>query len=119
MIAAPLYLTLHFPQLFPVAFPLIPMPEIRFEVQWPDGQHEICYSPSLIVQDYFEPGTCYDLDDFQERARTALKIASDRVQVKYGRPCGLAIGQLQTLEERIISYQGLSGAQVQFLRFLA
>lgn len=94
------------------------MPEIRFEVQWPDGQREICYSPSLIVQEYFEPGTRYDLNDFQDRARTALKIASDRVQAKYGRPCGLAIGQLQTIEARITSYQGLSGAQVQLIRFL-
>ncbi|MGA1627176.1 MAG: MSMEG_0570 family nitrogen starvation response protein [Prochlorothrix sp.] len=94
------------------------MPEIRFEVQWPDGQREVCYSPSLIVQEYFEPGTRYDLNDFQDRARTALKIASDRVQAKYGRPCGLAIGQLQTIENRIATYHGLPEAQVQFLRFL-
>ena len=95
------------------------MPEIRFEVQWPDGQQEICYSPSLIVQDYFEPGIGYELDDFRERARTALNIASERVKAKYGRPCGLALGQLQTIEDRITAYQALPGAKVTFLRFLA
>jgi uncharacterized repeat protein (TIGR04042 family) len=94
------------------------MPEIRFQIAWPDGQTEICYSPSLIVQEYFEAGVAYGLDDFIARSRTALTIASDRVKAKYGRPCGLAIGQLQTLEARATAYGGLDDPQVRVVQFL-
>jgi uncharacterized repeat protein (TIGR04042 family) len=95
------------------------MPEIRFQIEWPDGQTEICYSPSLIVQSYFEPGVTYDLNDFIRRSRTALTIASDRVKAKYGRPCGLAIGQLQTLEDRATAYAGFADPQVRVVQFIA
>ncbi len=76
------------------------MPEVRFQVEWPDGSQESCYSPSLIVKDYFSPNQTYTLEDFVARSREALQIASDRVQAKYGFPCGLAIGQLQSIEMR-------------------
>jgi uncharacterized repeat protein (TIGR04042 family) len=94
------------------------MPEIRFQIAWPDGQTEICYSPSLIVQEYFEAGVAYRLADFIARSRTALTIASDRVKAKYGRPCGLAIGQLQTLEQRSMDYAELSDPQVRIVQFI-
>jgi uncharacterized repeat protein (TIGR04042 family) len=94
------------------------MPEIRFQIAWPDGQTEICYSPSLIVQEYFEAGVTYGLADFITRSRTALTIASDRVKAKYGRPCGLAIGQLQTLEQRSMDYAELSDPQVRIVQFI-
>ena len=67
------------------------MPEMRFQIQWSDGSQETCYSPSLVIKDYFIPDTEYDLDDFVQRSREALQIASDRVKLKYGRPCGLAL----------------------------
>ncbi|SON57110.1 hypothetical protein HDIA_3569 [Hartmannibacter diazotrophicus] len=74
------------------------MPEMRFTIRWPDGTPESCYSPSLVIKDYFEPGQSYPLDDFLKRSREALGIASDRVKAKYGRPCSLALGQLQRIE---------------------
>ncbi|NER84272.1 MAG: MSMEG_0570 family nitrogen starvation response protein, partial [Leptolyngbya sp. SIO1D8] len=74
------------------------MPEIRFQIEWPDGAQEMCYSPSLIIKKYFSPGETYSLEDFLSRSRTALNIASDRVQAKYGFPCGRAMGQLQQIE---------------------
>ncbi|MBD0337127.1 MAG: MSMEG_0570 family nitrogen starvation response protein [Cyanobacteria bacterium Co-bin13] len=74
------------------------MPEIRFQIQWPDGSQETCYSPSLIVKDYFTPSQSYPLDDFVQRSQTALTIASDRVKAKYGMACSLALGQLQKIE---------------------
>jgi uncharacterized repeat protein (TIGR04042 family) len=94
------------------------MPEINFQIQWPDGSQEICYSPSLIVKDYFQPECEYDLDDFVQRARTALQIASDRVAAKYGRPCGLALGQLQEIESKSENYRLTKPAKVKFLKFI-
>jgi uncharacterized repeat protein (TIGR04042 family) len=94
------------------------MPEMRFKIQWPDGAQDTCYSPSLIIKDYFESGQDYELLDFVERSRTALNIASDRVQAKYGRPCGLAIGQLAAIENKAAGFQGQVGAIVRVLEFL-
>jgi uncharacterized repeat protein (TIGR04042 family) len=94
------------------------MPEIRFQIQWPDGSRETCYSPSLVVKDYFSPGKNYPLDEFLDRSRMALKIASDRVQAKYGFPCGRALGQLQTIESRAAQFSHLDSPQVSMLQFL-
>jgi uncharacterized repeat protein (TIGR04042 family) len=94
------------------------MPEIRFQIQWSDGSEEVCYSPSLIVKEYFAPKTEYTLEDFVQRSQTALNIASDRVQAKYGMPCSLALNQLHKIETKAAQYQNLPGASVQFIQFL-
>lgn len=98
------------------------MPEIRFQVEWPDGSQEACYSPSLVVKDYFTPNQIYTLEDFLNRSRTALQIASDRVQAKYGMPCGLALGQLKAIEMKVSQYQSqyqeLPEPRVRVVRFI-
>ena len=67
------------------------MPEMRFLIRWPDGTRETCYSPSLVIRDYFVPGETYALADFLALSRTALAIASDRVKAKCGAPCRRSI----------------------------
>lgn len=94
------------------------MPEIRFQIELPDGSQTTCYSPSLIVKEYFTPGLDYPLDDFIARSRTALTIASDRVQAKYGRPCGLALGQLAEIEALAIQYQHMAQPCVKLIQFI-
>lgn len=94
------------------------MPEIRFQIEWPDGAQETCYSPSLVVKQYLTPNQDYTLPDFVERSRTALQIASDRVQAKYGYPCSLALGQLHTIESRAAQYEQSSETKVRVLRFI-
>jgi uncharacterized repeat protein (TIGR04042 family) len=85
---------------------------MRFVVRWPDGRRESCYSPSLVIRDYFREGESYPLDDFLTRARTALTIASDRVQAKYGFPCSLALGQLARIETAAAGFEASAGAEV-------
>ncbi|MBW4542338.1 MAG: MSMEG_0570 family nitrogen starvation response protein [Myxacorys chilensis ATA2-1-KO14] len=94
------------------------MPEIRFQIELPDGSQTTCYSPSLIVKEYFTPGHDYALDDFITRSRTALNIASDRVREKYGRPCGLALGQLAAIEALATQYQHIAQPQVKLIQFI-
>ena len=94
------------------------MPEIRFQIQWPDGAKAMCYSPSLVVKEYFVPGTSYDLQDFVDRSRTALQIASDRVQAKYGFPCSRALGQLQQIETQAAQYTALEQPSVTMIDWL-
>ena len=91
---------------------------MRFVIRWPDGRRESCYSPSLVIRDYFREGESYRLDDFLMRARAALSIASDRVRAKYGRPCGLALGQLARIEAAAAGFASAAGAQVLCETFL-
>ena len=95
------------------------MPEIHFQIQWPDGSEATCYSPSLVVQDYFTPNSDYELEDFMKRSRTALTIASDRVLAKYGMPCGLALRQLQEIESKVNQYRHLAAAKVRVIQFIS
>jgi len=94
------------------------MPEIHFQIKWPDGKPETCYSPSLIVKDYFTPNSEYELEDFVTRSRTSLNIASDRVLAKYGTPCGRALGQLRQIETAAAAYQNFPEPKVQFIQFI-
>ena len=72
------------------------MPEINFQIQWPDGTEQSCYSPSLVVKQYFSPGETYELQEFVAKSRTALTIASDRVKEAYGFSCSRALEQFKT-----------------------
>jgi uncharacterized repeat protein (TIGR04042 family) len=74
------------------------MPEMHFRVTWPDGSDTRCYSPSLVIKDFFVPGTTYPLADFLTRSREAYGIASERVRQKYGFPCSLAARALAEVE---------------------
>ncbi|MFZ2405034.1 MAG: MSMEG_0570 family nitrogen starvation response protein [Methylobacter sp.] len=74
------------------------MPEMRFRVRWPDESTSLCYSPSQVVKDFFNPGETYELDDFIARSRAALQIASERVRQKYGYTCSSAMSQLGEIE---------------------
>ena len=75
------------------------MPEIRFDIRWPDGTLERCYSPSLVVQELLPKGPL-PVFEFMERARAALQIGAERVRLKYGFSCSAALDQLAALERR-------------------
>ncbi|UDL94402.1 MULTISPECIES: MSMEG_0570 family nitrogen starvation response protein [Lichenihabitans] len=93
------------------------MPEMRFRVQWPDGAEDSCYSPSLVIKEFFTPGETYPMADFLTRSRQALTIASDRVQARYGMPCSLALGQLHRIEAASDKFSKISDAHVTVLSF--
>lgn len=93
------------------------MPEMRFRISWPDGRSESCYSPSLVIKDYFEPGESYELGEFLARSRSALTIASERVRARYGHPCSLALAQLSRIEAAGARYSALPDARVRVEAF--
>ena len=88
------------------------MPEMRFVIAWPDGEEETCYSPSLVIKDFFLEGQAYPVPDFLDRSRKALTIASDRVEAKYGFPCSLARGQLARIEAAATRFPSDTNATV-------
>jgi uncharacterized repeat protein (TIGR04042 family) len=93
------------------------MPEMLFKVRWPDQQDSTCYSPSLIVQDYLTPGASYPLDDFLQRVREALEIASERVRAKYGFACSRAMDQWAEIEATAQRFKDQPDAQVHVIGF--
>jgi uncharacterized repeat protein (TIGR04042 family) len=74
------------------------VPEMIFHIAWPDGSTELCYSPSLVIKDFFSTGETYAVPEFLQRSRIALTIASDRVRDKYGFACSRAMAQLARIE---------------------
>ena len=74
------------------------MPEMTVTVRWPDGRVADCYSPSLVMHDHLSPGTTYRVDEFTERSRTALHLASERVRAKYGFACTASAASLERIE---------------------
>jgi uncharacterized repeat protein (TIGR04042 family) len=88
------------------------MPEMRMSIRWPDRTQESCYSPSLVLKDYFQIGRSYALADFRDRCRMALTVASERVKAKFGFPCSRAAHQLARIEERCGAFAAFPGAQV-------
>ncbi|MGB3620865.1 MSMEG_0570 family nitrogen starvation response protein [Ketobacter sp. MCCC 1A13808] len=76
------------------------MPERYFDVRWPDGVEQRCYSPSSVVDQFFTPEHSYDLSEFVRRSEQALTLASERVRDKYGYFCSAAADQLSQIKFR-------------------
>ena len=92
------------------------MPERNFEVQWPDGSKESCYSPSSTIENYLTAGEEYPLQEFLSITDTALNEASERVRQKYGYACSSAMDQLNTIQQRAKQYQNVENANVVVLK---
>ncbi len=88
------------------------MPAMHFHLRWPDGSESRCYSPSLVIKDYFVPGSAYLLPEFLGRARESLGIASERVRQKYGFACSRALDQLADIEATAASFERAQDARV-------
>lgn len=88
------------------------MPETFWTVRWPDGTQERLYSPSSVVAELFEPGRAYPLPEFLFRARIAMERASDRVRRIHGRPCRLALDQLDAIEATAARFADREAAEV-------
>ena len=61
------------------------MPEMSFDIRWPDGSTEQCYSPSLVIQDHLAVGETYGVAEFMRRSRVALMPAPGRTGASGGR----------------------------------
>ena len=80
------------------------MPEMTFEVQWPDGRVDALYSPSLVVHDHLTSGASYSVRDFSRRATLAMSVASERVRERFGFACTSAAATSAEIEQTAASY---------------
>jgi uncharacterized repeat protein (TIGR04042 family) len=93
------------------------MPAMHYRLRWPDQSESECYSPSLVIKDFFKVGASYSLPEFLTSVRSATEIASERVRAKYGFACSAANGQLQEIEKQAESFTGQPEARVEVLSF--
>lgn len=80
------------------------MPEMTFDVRWPDGRTESLYSPSLVVHDHLAPERTYTVRDFTRRATLALETASERVRERYGFACTSAQATIEQVGASAAAY---------------
>ncbi|MHA6795002.1 MSMEG_0570 family nitrogen starvation response protein [Pseudonocardia bannensis] len=93
------------------------MPEVLFDTRWPDGSVQTFYSPSLIVEEYFEAGQAYPLDDFVARSRESLQLAGDRVRAKYGMGCAESAISIARIEQAAARFPDAADGTVTVERF--
>jgi len=93
------------------------MPALHYRLRWPDASETLCYSPSLVIQDYLHAGEDYALDDLLRRVREATAIANERVQAKFGFTCSRAGDQLVQTEAQVAAFAHRADARVRVLSF--
>ena len=80
------------------------MPEVSFQLEWPDGQSSTLYSPSTVILDYFRPGDSLLVSELEERGVEALRAASERVRARYGFACTRADEEESQLRQWVSRY---------------
>ena len=93
------------------------MPAVHFDVRWPDGSLERCYSPSRAIKEHLQAGASYPLEDFVAHSRDALELAGERVRLRYGFACSSAAEQLARIEARARTFDTDPTARVTVVRF--
>ena len=81
------------------------MPEKHFDVIWPDGVEEKCYSPSSVIEQYLNVGQSYSVSEFTDITERALNEASERVRKKYGYACSSALDQLSKIKQNATQFE--------------
>lgn len=93
------------------------MPAMHYRLRWPDASETLCYSPSLVIQDYLRPGNEYPVAELLTRVREATRIANERVQAKFGFTCSRAGDQLLQTEAHAAAFATDAESRVRVLSF--
>ena len=81
------------------------MPEVRFKLEWPDGQSSTLYSPSTVILEYLKPGDSFRVSELESLAVRALRAASERVRARYGFACTRTDEEESQLRQWIARYK--------------
>jgi len=88
------------------------MPEVRLQLQWPDGDTSEFYSPSTVVLEYLRPGDAISIAELEQVGVRALHEASERVRARYGFACTRADEEERRLRERLGDYDSHATVRV-------
>lgn len=81
------------------------MPEVRFQLEWPDGQSSTLYSPSTVILEYLKPGDSFRVSELESLGVRALRAASERVRARYGFACTRTDEEESQLRQWIARYK--------------
>ncbi|KAA1243129.1 MSMEG_0570 family nitrogen starvation response protein [Aquimarina sp. RZ0] len=73
------------------------MPVTYVHIELPDRRTDQIYSPSSIIETYFNPGDDLPIDTFLSICSEGLEEASERVRQKFGYACTSAIAEYQRI----------------------
>lgn len=92
------------------------VPEVLFDVRWPDGSRQTFYSPSLIVEERFSAGADYPVADFVDTSRVCMRIADQRVREKFGFGCSQSVATLAGIEQAAARFAGTDRVTLEAFR---
>jgi len=76
------------------------VPAVDFDIRWPDGSEQRCYSPSRAIEEVLTAGGSYPVHEFVRRVAAALEEGSRRVRDKFGFVCTASLAQLSSIQRR-------------------
>ena len=88
------------------------MPEVRLQLQWPDGATSEFYSPSTVVLEYLRPGDALSVAELEQVGVQALHEASERVRARYGFACTRTDEEERRLRQRLVGYDSSATVRV-------
>ena len=80
------------------------MPEVQFELEWPDGKCSTLYSPSTVIHNYLKAGDTMSVAELESLGTKALRKASERVRERFGFACTRTDEQEAQLREWVSRY---------------
>lgn len=80
------------------------MPEIEFEVRWPDGRSQRCVSPSRAIERAIVTGARYPVAEFLRRVRDAFEVGAQRLRAIRGFGCAAATQLVDELQRTTESF---------------
>lgn len=88
------------------------MPEVIFQLCWPDGEASQFYSPSTVVYEYLKPGDALSVAELEQKGLAALKEASERVRARYGFACTRTDEEASKLKRRVALYKSTDTVRI-------
>ena len=74
------------------------MPEVYLKIEWPDKRQDTIYSPSTVINQYFNAGENLPVEEFETKVTEALNMASQRVYERFGYECTSAMAELDRIK---------------------
>ncbi|MDO9409333.1 MAG: MSMEG_0569 family flavin-dependent oxidoreductase [Patulibacter sp.] len=88
------------------------MPEVHFQVSWPDGHVQRCTSPSRAIEAHLAPAATYPVAEFVRRVDAGMDAASERVRQQYGMACTSAMAQKESVAQAAAEHAPDGGGTV-------
>jgi uncharacterized repeat protein (TIGR04042 family) len=88
------------------------MPVTHVNIEWPDHKTDQIYSPSSVIEEYFEVGAILTISDFLAKCNAGLSEASERVRLKFGYACTSAQAETFRIKDRCDAFKATENVKI-------